>query len=155
MKYLYFIFIEHKWRSEHKRIDSILNELSSNPGNSNEMNQVLYISLRELCRKFNGYDHVNIDRSIYQPLELPKNTFYHSEDNIRKRITAPHTGWSSLFNNKNIIPLEWINISISLYKGYESHIISLPEYYNEVFEEYNQDVFYSSYMIKNSYFSFY
>ena len=154
MELIYFIFVTHKWRAEHKRIDSILDEVSEKPAITNEVNQVIYISLREICRKFNGYDHVGIDRNVFPPLQLPQNTFYYSDLDIEKRITARHEGWSKMSNNKKDIPREWIDTSIRLYKGYPSYTISLPEHYRDV-EEYNNDHINSSYLTVYRLFSFY
>jgi hypothetical protein len=153
MELIYFIFVTHKWRAEHKRIDSVLDEVSLKPAITNEINQVLYISLRELCRKFNGYGHVGIDVNVFPPLHLPQNTFYYSNSDIEKRITVPHTGWTVMSNNKKEIPQEWITTSIGLYKGYPSHTIFLSEYYREHYNEDKSNT--SSYLRIDQLFSFY
>lgn len=150
MELIYFIFVKHKWNGEHIRIDTIIFEVSSKPAMSNEVNQVMYIPLRELCRKFNGYGHVNMDETIFPVLHLPQNTFYYSEQDIEKRMTAPHTGWSVMFNNKNKIPREWITTAIRLYKGFTSHTVSLPEHYSDINETNN-----SPYLSLSHLFSFY
>ena len=154
MKLLYFIFVEHKWRTEHKRIDSILNEVASIPALTNEIKQVIYIPLREICRKFNGYDHVSLDINIFPPLHLPKNTFYYSAKDVETRMNAPHTGWSTIFNNNNEIPREWVNASIALYKGYNEHTVSFPEHYKDVINKYDM-ITNSNYLTLDTFFSFY
>lgn len=114
LKFLYYIFVEYNWKNDHIRIDSILNEISSKPGEDNPLLQTIYVPLRELVRHFDGYGHVNIDTSSYLPLELPCNTFNYSKNILLNKITASHKSpWTK--NNKFQIPQEWININLSLH----------------------------------------
>jgi len=114
MKLLHYIFIQHKWRNNHTRIDSILNEITATPAMDNPLQQKIYVPLREIGRKFNGYSHANMDTSAYSPLELPHNTFKYSEYELRKKITASHyTAWTR--GNHFKIPEEWISINLSLH----------------------------------------
>ena len=70
LQFLYDIFVIHKWQSKHIRIDSLLWEFTKNPLYDNCLEQTIYVPLRELVRHFDGYDHVNIDRKYYIPLQL-------------------------------------------------------------------------------------
>jgi hypothetical protein len=114
LKYLNFIFLEHKWKSNHIRIDTILDELVNFPGQENTLKQVIYVPLRELVRHFDGYFHVNMDSKACPPLIYPKNTFEYTEEILRKKMTPYHSSpWTH--NNIFMIPEEWININFSLH----------------------------------------
>ena len=125
MDYLYYIFVEHIWKTSHIRIDSVLNELVSRPTEEDTLNQIIYVPLRELVRHFDGYDHVRMDSTSCPLLVLPKNVFTYSNEKLINKITARHTGGVWIQNNNFIIPQEWIDINISLHSGILSH--SLPK----------------------------
>jgi hypothetical protein len=121
MNFLYDIFINYKWKNDHNRLDSLLNEITPYPAQSNPLNQIIYVPLRELFRKFNSYTHANIDTSLFPQLNLPSNTFYYSKELLNKKIVATHQSpWTE--NNNFKIPQEWININATL------HPKNLPEY---------------------------
>jgi len=115
MKTLHFIYIQHKWKNPHIRIDELmLSELTTRPIDDDFLSMSNYIPLRELVRHFDGYDHVQIDRSAYPPLKLPSNTFSYSKETLRKKMTAHHV--SSLTQGNNFqIPEKWIDINLSLH----------------------------------------
>ena len=123
LNFLYYIFVEYKWKQNHIRIDSVLNELTLYPAVENPLNQIIYVPLRELVRHFDGYDHVNMDRNIYPPLELHFNTFkYDRQTLIKKMIPNHYSAWT--YGNKFIIPNEWIqnNLSLHLNKPIENTV---------------------------------
>ena len=49
---------------------------------------MVYVPLRELCRHFDGYDDVNMDRNACPPLRitLPNNTFEYSKEALIKKL---------------------------------------------------------------------
>ena len=114
LKTLHFIFIQHKWRQEHVRVDMIIMELTDRPNEDNFLSMNNYIPLRELIRHFDGYDHVGMDRTACPPLKLPSNTFCYSKESLVKKMTAPHNSYLTL-NNDHPIPQEWIDINLSLH----------------------------------------
>jgi hypothetical protein len=81
--------------------------------------QNVYVPLREFCRKYSGYSHVNME--WVKPLELSNDNSFNikrppfDDLNIINTMTANHkSAWT--FNNKFNIPQQWINKSLSLYK---------------------------------------
>lgn len=81
--------------------------------------QNVYVPLRELCRKYSGYSHVNMEG--VEPLKLSNDNSFNikrppfDDLNIINTIKANHkSAWT--FNNKFKIPQRWINKSISLYR---------------------------------------
>ena len=114
LKFLYYVFVEYKWRTDHTRIDSVLNELTPRPSEDNPLSQSIFVPLREMVRHFDGYDHAQMDRNACSPLELPSNTFYYSKELLKNKITANHNSfWTR--NNHFQIPQEWIDINLSLH----------------------------------------
>jgi len=115
LQLLYDIFVDYKWiNTNHCRIDAVLNELCNNPGVDNPLSQIIYVPLREMCRHFDGYDHVDMELNACPRLELPSNTFYYSEENLINKMTAKHTShWTN--NNNFTIPQKWIEINLSLH----------------------------------------
>jgi hypothetical protein len=114
LSFLYYIFVEYKWKSNHIRTDSIINEISSDPGNDNPLNQVIYVPLREMVIHFDGYDHVNMDKNFYPLLVLPSNTFNYEKEYIENKMIASHNSvWTD--NNNFVIPKKWIEINSSLH----------------------------------------
>jgi hypothetical protein len=117
--FLKYIFLELDWNGKnYNRIDTILRQNSlwgNKNGNMENELQVIYIPLRELCRKFEGYRHVNM-------IDVPKLEFsyeiqkpFRKKEDIIKTINASHNSmWTD--NNDFSIPAEWIDHSISLYK---------------------------------------
>ena len=123
LKYLYFILVQYDWNGlSHKRIEDMPGDV-----NKNKFNQAIYTPLRELCRHFDGYEHVHITDDC-PALILPKNTFYYDNDTLIKKMTAQHdSNWT--INNNFIIPQEWIDINISLH--------NIKEYTLEMIENKN------------------
>ena len=114
LSFLYDIFVNHTWKKDHNRIDSVLNELTSKPSEDNPLRQTIYVPLREMCRHFDGYNHIKMDPQNCGPLVLPINTFYYSQEELVKKMVAPHRSeWTK--NNKFKIPLEWIYINLTLH----------------------------------------
>jgi len=116
LKMLYYIFIEYKWKSDHIRIDSILNEITLHPAIDNPLKQIIYIPLREMVRHFDGYGHVNIQADDCPPLHLfpvADVTNYSKDALIRKMIPKFSSPWTA--NNKFVIPKKWIDINRSLH----------------------------------------
>ena len=81
---------------------------------NNAFSQVVYIPLRELCRHFDGYDLVGMDRHACPALELPHNTFDYSNEALIKKMTATHHSyWTE--NNNFTPPQEWIDTMLKLH----------------------------------------
>jgi hypothetical protein len=137
-EYLRYIFLHLDWGDKQfKRIDSLMlfdefkPALDAICGVTNTKRyspmQNVYVPLRELCRKYSGYSHVNME--WVKPLELSNNQSFRIKSppfddlNIINTMTANHNSpWT--LNNNFKIPQVWINISLSLYKqeSFESHI---------------------------------
>jgi hypothetical protein len=115
LQFLYDIFVYYTWKNQnHCRIDSILNELCNNPAIDNPLSQTIYVPLREVCRHFDGYDHVRMDSNSCPKLELPSNTFHYSKEKLINKMTAKHSSvWTN--NNHFIIPQKWIEINLGLH----------------------------------------
>jgi len=123
LKFLYYIFVEHKWMTDHIRIDSVIFELTPRPLEDNCLSQTIYAPLREIVRHFDGYDHVGMDRNSCPPLELPSNTFNYNKEALVRKMTAQHNSfWTN--NNTFQIPQKWIDINLSLHNNIVEH--SLP-----------------------------
>lgn len=117
LQFLYDIFVNHTWKREHRRIDTLVQGdlLNGIPDYlNNKLSQVIYIPLKELCRHFDGYDHVGMDRSACPALELPSNIFDYSKETLIKKMTARHHSyWTE--NNNFTPPQEWIDIMLKLH----------------------------------------
>jgi len=114
LKFLYDIFIECKWKTDHIRIDTVLCDITSKVHDDNCLSHSIFVPLREMVRHFDGYDHVQMDRKACGPLVLPSNTFYYSKEVLKNKITAHHHSfWTK--NNHFQIPQEWIDINLSLH----------------------------------------
>jgi hypothetical protein len=120
LQYLYYFFVEYTWKNDHLLLDRLfVNEILPTIGGfsaifNNHFSQVIYIPLRELCRHFDGYDHVGMDRDAFPELELPHNTFDYSKDTLIKKMTTKHNSyWTE--NNTFTHPQEWIDTMISLH----------------------------------------
>ena len=114
LQFLYDVFINYTWKNNHIRIDSVLNELCSRPSYDDPLQQTIYVPLKEMCRHFDGYDHVSMDRSACPRLHLPSNTIDYSPETLYKKMTAYHNSpWTQ--NNKFTIPQEWVNINLKLH----------------------------------------
>ena len=156
-KYLKYIFLHFDWEDKQiKRIDflhffdkfkpeydhmrGIIKKSKYSP------KQIVYVPLREFCRKYIGYSHVNM--KWVKPLELSSdNSFIIKKPsfdnmNIINTMTAEHnSAWT--FNNDFKIPQRWINKSISLYRQKldESHKQKLDgsgihkKFYFQIFEK--------------------
>ena len=122
LQLLFHVIVECKWKTDHNRIDSVLNELASRPSEEDPLNQTIYVPLREIVRHFDGYDHARMDRTSCGPLILPCNTFIYSNQALVKKITANHT---SFWTNNNLfqIPEKWIQINLSLHNGTFEHCV--------------------------------
>ena len=119
LQFLHYIFVEHKWKADHNRIDSLIYEFSNKHLNANyiantPLSQTIYVPLREMCRHFDGYDHVNMDRNACGSLQLPSNTISYAKDALVRKMTATHnSAWTR--NNNFQIPQKWIDINLSLH----------------------------------------
>jgi len=122
LQFLYDIMVDYKWKNNHIRIDSVLNEVSNDPSNDNPLNQTIYVPLREMVRHFDGYDHVCMDRESCPPLQLPSNTFLYTKDVLIKKMTAKHHSvWTQ--NNSFLIPQEWVVKNLNLHESIDFFII--------------------------------
>ena len=120
LQYLYDVCIGHTWNNTYLLLDRMFaNEIIPTIGGynglfNNPLSQVVYAPLRELCRHFDGYDHVNMDRNACPPLELPNNTFEYSKEALINKMTAKHSSyWTE--NNDFTPPQDWIDTMLSLY----------------------------------------
>lgn len=105
-----------------RRIDNIHLNLSINPYRSSRpLDQTIYVPLKELCRHFDGYDHVGIPLHVppCECLHLPEDgtTIQYIDktpEMLRARMTIRHTsGWTA--NNHFSIPEEWIQKMLALH----------------------------------------
>jgi hypothetical protein len=109
LQFLHDILIDYKWKHNyHPRIDDILNELTNIPSQDNVLSQIIYIPLKELFRKFDGYGHTHMEHC--PPLHLPCNKFNYDTTTLTQKMTAPHHSLWTMNNNFNI-PDEWIDIN--------------------------------------------
>lgn len=116
LQFLYDIFVIHVWSNEHTRIDSLFSEFINveNISFTNPLSQVIYVPLRELVRHFDGYGHVNMNKTDCPRLELPSNTFFYSKNNLINKMTPYHSSqWTN--GNHFLIPQEWIDINLNLH----------------------------------------
>ena len=113
LEFLYYILIKYKWKNIYPRIDDIIYEITNKPNQDNILSQTIYVPLKELFRKFDGYLHVNLLNGC-PPLNLYSNTFNYDKETLINKITSKHTSaWTN--NNNFIIPTEWIDINLSLH----------------------------------------
>jgi hypothetical protein len=122
LRMLYTIFVEHEWKTDHNRIDTIIFEFTNRPYDENILNQTMLMPLREMVRHFDGYNHVNMDRDDCCPLELPSNKFIYTPEALKRKMTARHSsGWTH--NNSFQIPQQWIDINLSLHNNVFEHTV--------------------------------
>lgn len=129
LNYLKYLLTELDWcNKEFTRIDPLIQQESlwnykintAAPPYTYENLQTIYVPLRELCRKFNGYAHVHMrtdELAEFPALKLPKelNNFYYTIDQLIDKINVGHMSpWT--YNNIFIIPQEIENKIIKLYK---------------------------------------
>jgi len=113
LHFLHYILVEYIWKHNyHPRIDDILNELTNTPSQDNVLSQTIYIPLKELFRKFDGYGHTHMEHC--PPLILPYNKFNYDKTTLTQKIRAPHNSFWTNGNHFNI-PDEWVNINLSLH----------------------------------------
>jgi len=121
LMFLYDMLVLYKWKSHHTRIDSLVNELSDQPCpcNNNILCQKVYVPLKELFRKFDGYNHVGIRHT--NPLNLPCNKFMYDRNTLVSKMTEYHnSAWTQ--GNHFTIPSEWIETNIALHDRPEYEI---------------------------------
>jgi hypothetical protein len=81
--------------------------------------QTIFIPMKELCRHFDGYDHVHIpidSSSPFPALILPgeANNFNVDRELVKRKIRCPHSSiWTQ--GNTFIIPEEWEENILKLY----------------------------------------
>lgn len=114
LKFLYDVMVLYKWKKDHIRIDSVLNELTDKPSEDDPLNQTIYVPLRELVRHFDGYGHARMDENACPSLVLPENTFYYSRDVLKNKMYASHSSHWTIGNNF-IPPSNWLDINVSLH----------------------------------------
>lgn len=74
----------------------------------------IYVPLRELCRHFDAYLHVQMSEFYFPKLTLPIEEFRFPESHLRARFRAPHRG--ERFWLPSNISKEWEDRMIELYK---------------------------------------
>lgn len=124
MKLLHFLFITYRWPKRFPRIDAVLNEIVAQPAidTSPEVPQVVYVPLRELVRRFDGYDHVNMKPNM--ALELPDNTFPYDALSLRQKMVPKISSpWTA--NNTFSIPESWVQQNHALHQGISSYTLSM------------------------------
>ena len=149
-EYIKYIFLHLDWENKQfKRIDSLLLFDEFKPAldaicgvkNTSKYHpmQNVYVPLREFCRKYSGYSHVNME--WVEPLELSNDHSFNikrppiDDLNIINTMMANHNSpWT--LNNNFKIPQCWINKSLSLYqqKSYENH--SVENFNSKVLEKF-------------------
>ena len=126
--YLRYLLLELDWRGgSHGRIDMLVRQEQiyldgaedAKVMRTRQSLQSIYVPLRELCRKFDGYiDHLGIPAAITPPLVLPwgRNVLpeQESEATLRARITTHgHGRWA--LRNSFVVPPDWIADMLALY----------------------------------------
>jgi hypothetical protein len=115
---LKYVFCEIEWVGNFTRIDTILRQrkIWGESGNTDLELQIVYVPLREQCRKFMGYSHVNMNsvamlRPTYDLAFIDR-----SPSSVQNLMTAKHKSlWTK--ENRFKIPQRWINDSQDLYNG--------------------------------------
>ena len=111
------IFIELDWEDrKFTRIDTMLMQRAiwGKSGNTDLELQTVYVPLREQCRKFVGYHHVNMKSVSPLSPTFDISTIDRSPAAIKKLILARHKSqWTR--NNKFKIPKSWVAASQELY----------------------------------------
>lgn len=116
---LRYIFIELDWQFRRfTRIDTLLMQRAiwGESGNTDLELQTVYVPLREQCRKFVGYRHVNM-KSV-SPLipSFDLSTIDRSPNSVKELILARHKSrWTQ--NNNFKVPKTWIAASQDLYRA--------------------------------------
>lgn len=116
------------WNINHTRVDFMLMDSRiwngkprTCPGRFLGSYQTLYIPLREICRKFDGYQAQNIPPQDVPWLVLPPeaNSFNRSPDALRRLMTSvkPGRGAQWAKGNDFQIPELFIDRALSLYKN--------------------------------------
>jgi hypothetical protein len=118
-KFIRYIFLDVNWGGKrYKRIDTLLRQRSiwgESNGNMDDGLQVIYVPLRELCRKFSAYGHVHMHNvpALEFSYEIQKPN--RGRQDVISLITAEHSSmWTK--DNDFSIPEEWIEQSVNLYK---------------------------------------
>jgi len=142
--FLHHIFVELRWPPglSVNRIDTLVMQravwgrnASLLPGldtYSETSMQAFYVPLRELCRKFDAYQHVGIPFETVSQLKLNHTRLVRSADVLRQVMLAAqthlrnrHDPWSA--GNTFSIPAEWVSVMLKLY-GVEGNMT----YYDQV-----------------------
>ena len=126
--YLHYLLAELDWKGKtFKRIDMMIRQraIYDRPLMKADLAQLLvtdeslqttYFPLRELCRKFDGYEEMRIRHDVAPPLTLPPEDNYFSmepADLIRMMKTPGETIWS--LANGFELPAAWVHKMVSLY----------------------------------------
>lgn len=113
LELLHHVLVTYPWRGDHPRIDDILNELTPIPSQDNPLSQKIFVPLKELFRKFDGYGHVGISHDC-PPLHIPTNVFKYDRKTLIAKMAPPHqSAWVN--GNAFTIPAEWIETNIALH----------------------------------------
>ena len=126
LNYLKYLLTELDWHNEDMpRIDGLIIQQSVWPNRggapySFDSLQTIYVPLRELCRRFHGYDHVSIrndELGEFPILKLPKelNNFSCTKEELIKKIHVWHSSGITI-NNSFCIPKEIEDKIIKLYE---------------------------------------
>jgi hypothetical protein len=122
MEYLKHLFIDLSWNgNHHKKIDGLVisptflsREWTHGEYRPEECWQTIYVPMRELCRKFDGYAKENVPHEVYPPLQLPPAEIDYSREALMRRMCVrPFTPWT--VENKFRVPMEWVNTMLELY----------------------------------------
>ena len=104
-KYLIYLLKDYRWPTKSMiRIDNLIRDTriwGKHGTKKFNMSVNVYVPLKEICRHFDGYDHVEINPTICPPLFIPKGFF-------QKQIVIKYCNKSYDENCVNINPLKII-----------------------------------------------
>ncbi|KAL3897809.1 MAG: hypothetical protein SGPRY_012970 [Prymnesium sp.] len=124
--FMRYLLLELDWKGRrYSRMDSLIwgsgiyGKRKGALVRTNKLIQTMYVPLRELCRKFDGYLEVaNIPPSVLPPLVLPpeSNNFTLSWEALQLVLSSGNKSyWVTKVRNHFIIPQKWMMKSAALY----------------------------------------
>lgn len=109
---LFHLLVEIKWwensKGKNSRIDFLVKKL-------NPSSMMLYAPLRELCRHFGGYGHVQASANLWPQLDVtmkPDSYTRNISTLVSRMLTRHSSAWTN--GNLNSIPISWIRTMRSL-----------------------------------------
>jgi len=112
------VFFQCDWGGkQYKRIDTLMRNVSfwgEDKGNVSRNDQLIYVPLKEICRKFAAYSHVYMDKVPPLKLSFRLESEAKTHGSLREMMTASHSSFWTAGNSFDV-PESWIKRSIELY----------------------------------------